>query len=291
MSDPVSDLKQELLAAAERQHGLASARTSRGRLRAHPRRARVLLVAATLSIAAAVALFLAAPWNSSPGFLEQAEAALVPPAGSILHERLETTVTSKDFGCTITTSPSEIWIDQRPPHRWRVLADDFLGDEGPGVDPRTFACADRGVTELGGSYAAQTLEFVLPNTLSLSPRPYITPPSDTGYVTTLREAIAARIAHDEGTTELDGRTVERIRFDPQCPDPPCPGAPSYAYVDPETFYPVKEVWPSGYVIVNPDGVFRFDVVVRYLTFEYLPRTAANVALTDIRAQHPDAKGP
>ena len=30
------------------------------------------------------------------------------------------------------------------------------------------------------------------------------------------------------------------------------------------------------------------VVVRYLTFEYLRRTDANLALTDIRAQHPNA---
>ena len=44
-------------------------------------------------------------------------------------------------------------------------------------------------------------------------------------------------------------------------------------------------------IVNRDGVFRFDVEVSYLTYEYLPRTPANVALTDIRAQHPGARGP
>ena len=51
------------------------------------------------------------------------------------------------------------------------------------------------------------------------------------------------------------------------------------YVDPVTFYPVE--------IHNPE--FRgVSSVVRYLTFEYLPRTPANLELTDIRAQHPDA---
>jgi hypothetical protein len=30
---------------------------------------------------------------------------------------------------------------------------------------------------------------------------------------------------------------------------------------------------------------------RYLAYEYLPRTDDNLALTDIRAQHPDAIGP
>ena len=97
----------------------------------------------------------------------------------------------------------------------------------------------------------------------------------------LRRAIENDSAHREGTAELDGRTFERIRVDPQpCPDPPCPPGPHLAYhvyVDSETFDLVQEEWPN--------------VVVQYLTFEYLPRTAANLALTDIRAQHPDATGP
>jgi hypothetical protein len=33
---------------------------------------------------------------------------------------------------------------------------------------------------------------------------------------------------------------------------------------------------------------RVGTLVRYLRFEYLPRTDANLALTDIRAQHPNA---
>jgi hypothetical protein len=60
-------------------------------------------------------------------------------------------------------------------------------------------------------------------------------------------------------------------------------------VDPETFYPVETHAPG--VMVEPGGVVRFHVVIRYPMFEYLPRTAANLALTDIRAQHPDATGP
>ena len=52
-------------------------------------------------------------------------------------------------------------------------------------------------------------------------------------------------------------------------------------MDPETFSLVREEWPSGYTIVPEPGRFlRFDVVLRYETFEYLPRTAANLALTD-----------
>jgi hypothetical protein len=53
------------------------------------------------------------------------------------------------------------------------------------------------------------------------------------------------------------------------------------YVDPETFYPVEIRGPAG--LGKPVWLAS-----RYLTFEYLPRTAANLALTDIEAQHPEA---
>jgi hypothetical protein len=56
------------------------------------------------------------------------------------------------------------------------------------------------------------------------------------------------------------------------------------YVDPTTFHPVRIDNPNG---LAPDGA-RFRSVVRYLTYEYLPGTAANRALADIRAQHPNA---
>jgi hypothetical protein len=109
-------------------------------------------------------------------------------------------------------------------------------------------------------------------------------------VTNLREALAQGRAHDEGLTELDGRVVRRIRLD--CLYPPCSGPRDYWYVDPETFFPVRFESPRSYGIQPPEGeMLWFDVVGRYLTYEYLPRTAANLALTDIRAQHPDATSP
>jgi hypothetical protein len=114
----------------------------------------------------------------------------------------------------------------------------------------------------------------------------------------LRAAISAGRAHDEGKTQLDGRTVERIRIDTAClPLANCPRGPVYLYVDPETFYPVEVVATFDQVeIVGGPGTssyshVRVRDVTRYLTFEYLPRTAANLALTDIRAQHPTATGP
>jgi hypothetical protein len=243
-----------------------------------------VLALAALAGATATALFVSTPWNESPGFLQRAQAALAPPAGTILHMKWEVTATSTDPACSVTRGPSEAWIDQTPPHAFRA----FLHAPDPGDgDRRTLVCSSGTAFELGGTFrGAQTLRFVPPNTLSASQQHLLFPPDP---VTDLREAIAAGSAHDEGETQLAGRTVQRIRIDPPpaCPDPNCPREPSYAYVDPETFYPVET---HGFGVIAPPGGpgVWVRVVMRYATFEYLPRTAANLALTDIRAQHPNA---
>ena len=90
------------------------------------------------------------------------------------------------------------------------------------------------------------------------------------------EALECLKAYDEGKTTRDGRTVRRICLDAS--PSACAVSHFYAYVDPETFYPVEMDGGNG-------------DVTRFLAFEYLPRTAANVALTNIRAQHPHASRP
>lgn len=283
MSDPVRDLKHELLAAAERQQGHIPARTGRRRLRDHLARYRLLLAAATLVIAAAAALLATPPWNDSPGFLARAEAALTPPAGTILHMKYEWTFTAKTLGCTVTRGPTEFWIDQEPPYRYRAV-NAFVPQEQPGSDLRALLCSPGTLSELGGD-SQRTLVFAPPNTLRDLPGQV----DLTGNpVETLRDAIREGRAHHEGKAQLDGRTVERIRWDapPDCPVSGCLDDPTYAYVDPETFYPIRIESPHGYAMLPGRPVERADVVVRYLTYEYLPRTDANLALTDIRAQHP-----
>jgi hypothetical protein len=309
MSNPIGDLKQQLLAAAERQQAhpapsedarrWASApainreHEQRGRAlrRIRTRPAYIMLAAAALAAAAAAALFVSTPWHDSPGLLERAQAALTPPAGTILHEKSEMTWISTDPACTVTRGPSEIWIDQEPPHRYRAVLLNDLPPEPP-LDPRSLVCSGGTASELGGTFdphctatgCEPSLRFTPPNTLSHQQIPFRLPTGD--FATELRNSLGAGRAHPEGKTQLNGRTVERIRVGPPTTCPPgCPREPIYLYVDPETFYPVEI---HGYGSI--DGLW-VRIVTRYLTYEYLPRTAANLALTDIRAQHPNAVGP
>jgi hypothetical protein len=131
--------------------------------------------------------------------------------------------------------------------------------------------------------------FEPPDWLTYAPLQFHVSPDP---VKLLREAISAGRAHHDGTTQLAGRTVERIRLDPPRP---CPFAscrePSYAYVDPESFHPVQTESPYGGYGVRGQRIRQFTIVERYLAFEYLPRTPANAALADIEAQHPDLSSP
>jgi hypothetical protein len=199
--------------------------------------------------------------------------------------------------CTVVRGQGEVWIDGTPPHSYRFLLNDR--PHPANADPGALGCSRGTATEYGGTYSSkQTLRFVPPNTLSVEQQRFRFPlnPALAG----LRAAISKGTAHDEGKTQLDGRTVERIRIDPPSNCPPhanCPHEPEYLYVDPETFYPVQIVATSYQVeIVGGPGTssyshVRVRDVIRYLTLEYLPRTAANLALTDIHAQHPNATGP
>jgi hypothetical protein len=264
------------------------------------RRYGALAFAAALVVTGATSLVLAAPWASSPGFLERAQAALTPSAETILHYKWQETRMSTQFSCTVTERPSEIWIDQTRPRKYRALVSHAPPASYDGTfpelvigDPRKQICSRGKPAEIGGDLTqSPTLMFFPPDSLSYAPQQYPSTPHDP--VGELREAISAGRAHHDGRMELAGRTVERIRIDPpsRCPFPSC-REPSYAYVDPESYDLVQWESPygSGFAPRTPQPTWQFTVVLRYLTFEYLPRTAANLALTDIVAQHPHAGGP
>jgi hypothetical protein len=242
------------------------------------------LVLAALAGATASALFVSTPWNNAPGFLERAQAALAADPETVLHARWEETLTSTDPACTVELGPNEIWIDQTSPHRFRAVREDTTPD--PATDPRHWVCSSGTISELRGTLdSGRAQRFVPPGTETGLPVLVMTPHDP---VKAFREAISTGRAHDEGETQLDGRTVKRIRIDPPLDCDPCPDnrSPSYAYVDPDSFFPVEE-HGVGHVGPAPGNKFgdstdrlaRFLIVKRYLTFEYLPRTAANVALT------------
>jgi hypothetical protein len=290
MSDPVRELKRELLAAAERQQRHVAVSAGRTRLPARLAGNRLLLTSATLAVTAAVALVVTAPWSTSPGFLERAQAALTAPAGAVLHQKWVVTTTSTEFACTVRHSPDESWVDQTPPHRYRVLLNGPPPPQALNAGRRALACWNGTGPELGGFLdSGETLEFVPPNRLRTVGARFGFPVDP---VADLRQSLNAGTAHDEGETTLDGRTVERIRIDPEtrCASPGCPRQPFYWYVDPKTFYPVGMEGPGGIALAEMPFV-RLHVVVRFFAYEYLPRTPANLALTDIRAQHPNANGP
>lgn len=281
---PSLDARQRASTSLTRAIESERGRATRVLRRMRNRRGGIALACAVLSVAVVAALFVDAPWKSSPGFLERAQAALTPPEGMILHATWEVTRTSRDYGCTVTPGPTELWADLSTPDRYRMIA--RILPSADAVDRRSMACGESMTTETGGTPSG-SLRFVPPDTLT-----YLGPGrGGAGWdeVSNLREALAAGRAHQDGQTELDGRIVERIRID--CLNPRgCSRPPDYWYVDPETFLPVQFEWPNGmHLSFERFGPLDFDVVGRYLTYEYLPRTEANLALTDIRAQHPNAK--
>jgi hypothetical protein len=307
MSNPITDLKRELLAAAERQQQHAPAPVRDRRLRGSARALRFLPIGAAVAVAAAAALLLTAPWSNSPGFLARAEAALTPPEDMILHAKLAQTGTCLNTGAA-SRQTAEFWVDERTQGYRGLFHDPLLPypfrpftlkelNNGPCIRPSTYEAGvvfQPNVVVLGFDNKLhrypELFRFVPPNRLYRYPDfsdadldllgrvPALDP------VAAVRTAIRAGRAHDQGRTRLDGRTVERIRVDP-CPLSRFTGcrrdedtlteAGGYAFVDPETYHPVE---------IRMDGS-----TTRFSTYEYLPRTAANLALTNIRAQHPHAQ--
>ena len=260
---------------------------------------RTMLAFAAVAGAAAAALFISTPWTTSPGFLERAQAALTPPAGTILHYRSEATMTSTDPACTVRRGPHEFWIDQTPPHRFRALLNDLPKTQGPirarssarpgsgggrrharrhpGADARIRAAEQAARLADEVPHARRTLCHSFARRSATEAR--------TTRARRSRRAHGRAHPHRSRVHQVERRRVQRL-----CPFPDCPPKPTYVYVDPETFYPVEVRSPYAVGLVN-GPVLWHDLVVHYDTYEFLPRTDANLALTDIRAQHPDATGP
>ena len=277
MRDPIAQLKHELLAAAERQLTPTPAVAAGARqFRVSLSRSRVLMTSATVAVAVAVAFLVTTPWKTAPslGFLEEVQAALTPPAGAVLHWKVVQTENRPE--CKVVQPLIENWVDLKPPHNWRSI--DVL---------QTDICSAGTPVEVGGVAGKRALVFRPPNTLETTggwPGPLSADQLDPWGQ--FRQAIDNGTAHDEGRTLVDGRSLERIRFD--CVDPTLDCGSMYVYVDPETFMPVRSMSGPGLQPGPGASCTAPCFVSDFLTYEYLPRTEDNLALTDIRAQHPDA---
>jgi hypothetical protein len=131
MRDPIADLKDELLVAADRQHRQhAGVGDSRRRLHVPLGRNGVVLAAVTVAVVATAALLVTTPWTSSPrlGFLEEVQAALTPPAGAVLHYKVVNTQGTGECQSRVaataaapTASEPRAAMDRRAPHASRRI--------------------------------------------------------------------------------------------------------------------------------------------------------------------------
>lgn len=311
--------------AGEEDGGLARASAAaEGRPRVPLRVGGVLAAVAFCAAAATIAVLALAPSGGSSDFLARAAAALAPTRGTVLYERWETTIAPEAGNPArrhaVTFGPEQLWIEGDHPHRYRtVLLPRSGSDEGRlggsalayaygvslgfgGFDAEgVLRRVQRGIAgrpfELGGTVDGRrpTLTFLPSNDLlrarlKVELGPSLPGPHDqiiedgADPVGALRAAITEGRAHVAGTMRLNGRTVQRIDISlPQQPladtPPPTTGhqvirTEAFAYVEPKTFHPVEIVFGGQ--------------TYRFLAYKYLPATTANLALTDMRAQHPRA---
>jgi hypothetical protein len=199
----------------------------------------------------------------------------------ILHEKSVTTAIFRHPNCMVRWT-ADFWLDA---YSERVGGQRYRAVQRNPFDPfkDTYhhpPCSRGSVYEIGGTTNGDVIRFVPPNRLVDTrlrggPPPYL---MSGDPAAALRRALRTGKARDEGRTRRDGRTVEHIRLEW-----------GDAYVDPDTFYPVEiDDLGEPYVPGQPE-LPRQEI--RFEVYEYLPRTAANLALTNIRAQHPHATGP
>lgn len=257
-------------AAAAARAAVASAlerEAARAGRRTLPRRPLVLTLSAALAVALAVVLALVAPWSGGPSIVDRAAAAIVQGSDTVLHQRVEMTSTNLATGAALGRHTLELWLDGAAPHRYRAFFQ-------PPFTSRTL--------EVGGSAASLHAAVYRPATNTFDTHSLQLRITGVNALDVIRQALASGDAVPQGTTQLDGRRVLRILVHGSGPK----RTDEVYYVDPQTYDPV-EIDGQGFLV---DGAKRYHVstVERFLTFEFLPRTAANLRLTDIRAMHPTA---
>jgi hypothetical protein len=231
------------------------------------RRRLAMRVAAVMGVAAAIALgtLETLPGGrepSSASAIERAKAALGDADGRILHVVARTTLTGPD-GATLRTERTETWeltsepYDTRQVHYSRGVRREMAFVDGrPEVyDPRR-----------GRDTEAR--------------RPFPVDPFDTG-AERLRDRMLDLLrsggAREDGHVTVRSREAIRIV---------APTEGMTLLVDARTYEPIEWSSPVTGIGTTPD---RGVQTTRFETYERLPATESNLALLDLRAQHPGAK--
>jgi hypothetical protein len=232
-------------------------------------RRRGTVLAVIVAAVVAIALTVTTPWSGGPGIVELARAALTLPPGSVLHIEWEDT-------SPIDNNTTEAWIESRGRFHG------FVTDTSTGQRVEVGGTRDLGqsvsydpATNAIGAFLAGPLRAV----------------SDD--VAVLRKHLAEGTATAAGDTKIGGRAVKRIRL--QLGGADCKPTVHYLFVDPRTYEPVEYrliVFAARRSSPAPNAAAsyrRVPLVRRFLTYDRLPATPANLRLTDIRAAHPTAK--
>ena len=217
-------------------------------------------IAATAAIAvfAGIALFGGTSGGgpahlATASALDKAAAALRVPAGTILHVR---TISTEDNGDgTTVNSQAESWQSTSPPYESRQI------EQAPGT-PRM---------EIGAIDGKAAVYDAATKTIYVSAGAVGTSPGAADEV--FRQQALAALRSDTakvvGHAAIDGRDAIKIVVSPDV---------TYL-VDARTYDPVEWIRRS------PSG----GTVLRFMTYEQLQPTVANLELLSLTAQHPDAK--
>jgi hypothetical protein len=246
------------------------------------RRRLALRVAAAAGAAAAIALgaLETLPGGrepSSASAIERAKAALGDADGRILHVVARTTLAGPD-GATLRTERTETWELTSPPYDTRQVHYSqgirreiaFAGGRPEVYDPRRNTI----------STLPPAIDLPERGRDAKARRSLPVDPFDTG-AERLRDRMLDLLrsggAREDGRVTVHGREAIRIV---------APAQGMTLLVDARTYEPIEWSSPVTGIGTTPD---RGVQTTRFETYERLPATESNLALLDLRAQHPGAK--